>query len=215
MTVIKGKLNIRRVLMYALGMAVLALGLTLNTMTSLGAGTILCIPYTVSQLFGLDFGNMTLILYVLMIIVELILDRSNWLLTILQLPLSLVFTRFMNLYKKVIPYSSDSLPLNILVALIAVIFTGLGIFLTVNTDLIPNPADGFVNAVSAKSGLELGRTKSIIDIVCVSTSLIIGTVFGNTLAGVGIGTFLAMLLVGLVVSFINRHYKEKLLCFIA
>ena len=52
--------------------------------------------------------------------------------------------------------------------------TGLGIVLTVNTDLIPNPGDGFVNAISVKTGRELGRIKNIVDIACVLISITIG-----------------------------------------
>ena len=205
-----GKLDIKRVLVYLAGIVILALGLTLNTKTGLGAGTILSPAFSVSQIYGLSFGNVTLVLYLLMMAVELILDRRDAVRILLQLPFSLVFTRIMNFFGDIIPYKSSLLPLNMLMAVLAACLTGLGIFLTVSMKLIPNPADGFVKVISEKSGRELGRTKIIIDISCVVLALLIGLLNGRPFAGVGIGTIICMVLVGPVVSFCSRHIKDKL-----
>lgn len=45
---------------YLLGMVLLALGLTLNTKTGLGASAIVSVPFTVSQATGWNFGNLLL-----------------------------------------------------------------------------------------------------------------------------------------------------------
>ena len=208
------KLSFKRVLIYLIGMIVLALGLTLNTKTSLGASAIVSVPFTVSEAYGLDFGNMTFAIYALFIIVEIILDRRNIILTLLQLPLSIVFTRFMNIFKAVIPYSSSNLILNIAVAVVAIALTAAGAFLTIHMDLIPNPGDGLVSAISKKTGLELGRCKNCVDIGCVLVSAAVGLINGNILMGIGIGTVMSMVLVGRFLSLINRAFREKLLRFV-
>ena len=46
---------------YLLGMVLLALGLTLNTKTGLGASAIVSVPFTVSQATGWNFGDLTLV----------------------------------------------------------------------------------------------------------------------------------------------------------
>ena len=204
------KLTVKRLIVYLAGMVILAFGLTLNTKTSLGASAILSLPFTISEVFGLNFGNMTLVFYVAMVVVQLFLVKGNVLKILLQIPLSLVFTRFINLFKAVIPYQSSQLALNILVALIAICLTALGIVMTVNTDLIPNPGDGFVNSISVKSGKELGRVKNIVDLSFVGASLAVGAAKGKPLAGVGIGTVLSMILVGIVVSFFNKRFRERI-----
>ena len=204
------RLTVKRLIVYLAGMVILAFGLTLNTKTSLGASAILSLPFTISEVFGLNFGNMTLVFYVAMVVVQLFLVKGNVLKILLQIPLSLVFTRFINLFKAVIPYQSSQLALNILVALIAICLTALGIVMTVNTDLIPNPGDGFVNSISVKSGKELGRAKNIVDLSFVGVSLAVGAAKGKPLAGVGIGTVLSMILVGIVVSFFNKRFRERI-----
>ena len=49
-----------RWLFYLLGLLILAVGLTLNTKTGQGVTPIVSVPYCISQLSGLTFGNMTL-----------------------------------------------------------------------------------------------------------------------------------------------------------
>ena len=52
-----------RILFYAAGLLVLALGLTLNTKTGLGVSPIISVAYSISEIFDHNFGNMTLALY--------------------------------------------------------------------------------------------------------------------------------------------------------
>ena len=54
--------NLYRWLIYSGGMAVLALGITLNTKTGLGVSPIISVAYSVSQIFSLNFGDMTFLL---------------------------------------------------------------------------------------------------------------------------------------------------------
>ena len=71
-----------RWLIYGLGMAVLALGITLNTKTGLGVSPIISVAYSVSQIFSLNFGDMTFLLYTMFVVVQLFLrDRSEWIAT--------------------------------------------------------------------------------------------------------------------------------------
>lgn len=78
--------QLTRGIIYLMGLAILALGITLNTKTGLGVSPIIAVAYAVSELWGTDFGN-----------------------TVLQIPLSIVFTRFMNLYVAVIPNPGDGI----------------------------------------------------------------------------------------------------------
>ena len=94
-----------RCFFYLFGMLVLAMGLILNIKAGLGSSAIMPVAYTISEGAGVNFGDMTFVIYCLFIAAQMIIngkDRSC--LDLLQLPLSLVFTRFMNLFKAVIPY---------------------------------------------------------------------------------------------------------------
>ena len=106
------KSTIYRAIFYISGLLILALGIVLNTKSGLGVSPIISISYSVSVIYGLNFGNVTFALYTVFVAVEIILHlirrpEGALLLTLgkdlLQLPLSLAFTRFMNLFSALLP----------------------------------------------------------------------------------------------------------------
>ena len=62
-----------RILFYAAGLLVLALGLTLNTKTGLGVSPIISVAYSISEIFDHNFGNMMLALYSVFVVIEMVL----------------------------------------------------------------------------------------------------------------------------------------------
>lgn len=197
---------------YLLGMVLLALGLMLNTKTGLGALAIVSVPFTVSQATGWDFGNLTLVVYCLFVAAQFVIKGKNRRWTdLLQIPLSIVFTRFLNIFAAAIPYQSGNLPADIALLVVAIIFTGIGAAMTVAMQLIPNPGDGIVGTIAAVTGKELGFCKNCFDVGCVSLSLIIGLCFGNPLLGVGLGTLISMVGVGRAIAGFNYLCKRPLL----
>lgn len=203
--------KVARVGIYLAGMLILALGLILNTKSGMGASAIISMAYTVSEGMGWNFADMTLILYCLFVVAELIIDGKNrsWT-TVLQIPLSIVFTRFMNLFAVYFTYESGYLPTDLLVLAGGIICTGIGAAITVDMQIIPNPGDGIVASVSRRIGKELGLTKNFFDIGCVTISVVMGLCFGNPLLGVGLGTFLSMIGVGRVIALFNHLCKSTL-----
>lgn len=196
---------------YLAGMTLLALGITLTTLAGLGASAIVSVPYTISCGFGLSFANLTLIFYCSFVGAEFIIKgKQRSLLDLLQIPVSIVFTRFMALFQAAIGYQSGFLPTDLLVLLLGILLTGIGAATAVDMQLIPNPGDGIVNSISIRSGKELGFCKNCFDLGCVTCALLIGTLFGSPLLGIGLGTLLSMLGVGRVMAIWNRMGKQKL-----
>ena len=197
---------------YLAGMTLLALGITLTTLAGLGASAIVSVPYTISCGFELSFANLTLFFYCSFVGAEFIIKgKQRSLLDLLQIPVSIVFTRFMALFQSAIGYQSGFLPTDLLVLLLGILLTGIGAATAVDMQLIPNPGDGIVNSISIRSGKELGLCKNCFDLGCVTCALLIGTLFGGPLLGIGLGTLLSMLGVGRVMAIWNRAVKKRLL----
>ena len=200
-----------RVIIYLTGMFLLALGITLNTQAGLGASAIVSIPYAISRGTGLSFANLTLLIYCAFVVAQFIIKGKQYnLLDILQVVVSIVFTRFMALFQTIIVYKSGFLPTDLVVLALGILLTGIGASMTVDMMLIPNPGDGIVNSISIRSKKELGLCKNCFDLGCVICSLAIGLLFGNAILGVGLGTLLSMLGVGRVIAIFNHMTKEKL-----
>ena len=222
-----------RTFFYLLGLLFLALGLTLNTKAGLGVSAIISVSSSISEVFGYSFGNTTLGLYSVFIVLEIILHavrdrryeketaqalknagRKNrklvLLMDILQLPLSIVFTRVLNVFSVLIPDLSSGgkstpgeMAVRVAVLLTAIAFTGIGAAMSLDMRIIPNPIADCVRK-------EVGFTKNCVDVVNILISTFIGLFFAGHLAGVGIGTILAVIGVGRVISVFNRLFYEKM-----
>lgn len=198
---------------YLVGMLLLALGLTLNTKSGLGVSPIISVAFCTSRLLELNFGDMTFLLYVLFVAAQFwIRGKDRRMSDLLQIPLSLVFSRVLNLYDAVIPYDSAeaSFVSNLVVLLAAVLLTGIGVSMTVNMRLVPNPGDGIVAALAQRLGWEQGLGKNVFDVGCVILTCAIGLLASGHVIGIGIGTLIAMLGVGRSIALVNHLFREKM-----
>ena len=75
----RNKLIIRWVF-YLLGLLILALGIMLNTKAYLGVSPIISVPYSISHIIGFNFANMTMIVYFIFVLIEMIM-HTVWYLT--------------------------------------------------------------------------------------------------------------------------------------
>ena len=208
-----GQQKIIRYGLYILGLLILALGLTMNTKTGMGVSPIISIAYSVSLLWNLNFGDMTFLLYLVCVAVEIALQRKqNLIRNLVQIPISLVFSRVLNLYDVIIVYDCTKQPLvmKLLLLAAAMICTGVGAALTVQMQLPPNPGDGIVAAIGMAIGKEQGIAKNIVDTCCVISTCILGLVVAGKIVGIGLGTVLAMICVGRVISLFNGTLRVPL-----
>ena len=231
-----------RVLFYLLGLLVLALGLTLNTKVGLGVSPIISVSFSVSTIWGFNFGNTTLVLYALFVIAQIALHlfqyrrssagpegerlapsrridlRTALLLDALQFPLSLIFTRVLNLFSSWIPdlqraYAGafpGSLAGRLLFLCLAIALTGVGAAASLNMRLVPNPGDGIVQAIADTVGKGVGFTKNCFDVCNISVTLAISFAFAGRLTGVGVGTVVAVVGVGRVIAAFNHVFGRRM-----
>lgn len=216
-----GRKTAARIFFYILGICTLALGLTLSTKTKLGASAIIAVAFSISELSGIQLGDATFILYCLFIVVEIVLHllpgkrapsdkRKALLIDVLQLPFSVFFTRLLNVYAAWIPVP-ESPPVRIAVLVLAIILIGVGAALTLDMRLVASPGDGIVQAISDRSGLELGLTKNIVDVCCVLFTCVLTLACVHHIIGIGIGTLAGMLGTGRVIAIFNRMFGSYLI----
>ena len=120
--------------------------------------------------------------------------KKTLVMDVLQIPLSIVFTRLLNLYGVFLPDQAMWLRLGVL--LIAILLTGIGAAMSLNMRLIPNPGDGIVQAIADTFHKSVGFSKNMFDLVNITIAIVIGLSVVGELSGVGIGTVLAVIGVG-------------------
>ena len=212
---------IARLFFYFLGICILALGLTLSPKSKLAASAIIAVAFSISEISGIQLGDATFLLYCFFIAVEIVLHllpgkrtpsdkRKALIIDVLQLPFSVVFTRLLNVYAAWIPVP-EQLPVRIAVLVLAIVLIGVGAALTLDMRLVASPGDGIVQAISDRSGLELGLTKNIVDVCCVAFTCLLTLICVHHIIGIGIGTLAGMLGTGRVIAIFNRMFGAYLI----
>lgn len=218
-----------RVCFYLAGLLILAMGLTLNTKAGLGVSPIISVSYSVSQIFGLNFGNVTMAQYSLFVVVELVLhslrkgdrDRQGTrmvlVMDLLQIPLSLVFTRFLNLFGALVPDVAagaaswrENLPVRLVVLVLAILCTGVGASMSLSMRIVPNPGDGIVQAIADWLRKPIGLTKNGFDLANITLTILLGLALAGRVVGVGIGTVVAVVGVGRVMALFQHLAGRKM-----
>jgi len=215
-----------RMIIYAAGLITLALGLVLNTKAGLGVSPIISVAYFASLVLDMKFADTTLFWYCVLVLIQMTLyavrkkEKPVFVAVLLQIPFSIVFTRFMNLFSIWIPDCAadcqgtffGTLAGQMLVLLLALLCTGVGAAMTLSMRLIVNPGDGIVQSVADFTGKKVGFTKNCIDFTCfLLTSCLSFFTFGS-IRGIGIGTVIAVIMVGRVMAVFNMLFKDRLLC---
>ena len=226
------KNTILRVIFYVAGLLILALGIILNTKSGLGVSPIISVAYSIATIGGFNFGNITFLLYSVFVVVEIILHvlrnrrysgeadgaiapaahrdlKLVLVMDLLQLPLSLVFTRFMNLFSAMLP-APQNMPSKLLVLAAGIILTGIGAAMSLNMRIIPNPGDGIVQAISDCVGKPVGFTKNCFDLFNICLTISISLIFAHKLIGISLGTVVAVLGVGRVIALFNHLFMKKM-----
>lgn len=198
-----------------------ALGIILNTKSGLGVSPIISVSYSASMILGVNFGNMTFVLYTVFVLIEVLIhialkkgQGKELLITLekdlLQLPLSLVFTRFMNLFSAWIPAPENGFVLQLLVLVAGIICIGIGAAMSLDMRIIPNPGDGIVQAIADCIRKTVGFTKNCFDLFNICISISVGLIFAHRLIGIGVGTVLSVIGVGRVIALFNHLFMGKL-----
>ena len=195
-----------RVFAFSLGLFLMAFGVAISVRADLGVSPISCIPYVFSLNSTLTLGELTVVLNVALIILQIgILRRRYRLAQLFQLPAIIVFGLFIDLSMQMLsglkaPYYLWQL----LFCLVSCIVIAFGIALIVRAKLTYLPGEGLAIAITDTFKKDFGKTKISID----SSMVIIGTfsslIMLGQLQGIREGTFLATILVGYIVRHILR-----------
>lgn len=94
--------------------------------------------------------------------------------------------------------------LRIAMFVVGATLTAFSVALFFKTYIYPQVYDFFVKAVSDKYGLKLSVLKTIVDLTCLTSSVIMTFVFFGEIKGIGWGTLVMALLNGTLIGFFSK-----------
>lgn len=198
------KYTAKRIIIYIIGLIVLALGIDLNTKSQLGISPIISIPYNISQITGLMLGGVIFVYYVFLVVLQWLIQKKDFpIYQFLQVPCAFVTSAAVQVFNNILP-TSDNLVLRIFILLLAIVITAIGASMVVGMQIVPNPADGLASIIGTKLGHGFGFGKNMIDAISICVSLLIGFIATHGLLGIGIGTVISMILTGRVIALLQK-----------
>lgn len=176
-----------RMLMYLVGVAVLALGMSLQTASGLGVAALTCFATTLSMLTGKTLGFWITATYVAYIVAQLAILRSEFQPRILlELFFSTLIGGLTDLFMAVNPLHPTALPTQIATMLLSLAVTAFGVSLVVNMGVVPNAPDGLVQVIAEKLKRRFGDVKVVFDCSHVAASLALSLILMYNLGGFGV-----------------------------
>lgn len=198
----------KRLGLYFLGILILGFGIVLNTKTGLGVAAINSVPFGISEMTNLSLGMATTILYIIFVGVQLLIYQKLDFKVLLQIPFSYFMGYVLDFYNNLLNFTVTSLPVALVLLAIAILATALGAYVGVTLDLIPNPADGMVKALSQVIDKEFGKTKLFCGMMLVT--IITTYCLAGKIIGIGIGTILSAGFIGQIIVIYNRYFTKHL-----
>ena len=203
----------KRVLVYCVGLFILALGVSFSKVADLGMSPVNSIPYVLSEIFtSLSMGTWVIIVFSTYIVVQfLILGKDIQparLLQILCTTLFGYFTDFTNaLTAALLPEptavaASFALVygVRLLYLFISMLLIALGILFYLTPDLISLPGEGIMQVLAQKLHLPLHKVKMAFDVTVSLVALALSLVYFREFHGIREGTVIAAFGVGKILG---------------
>ena len=200
----------KRWAMLLMGLLIMSFGVAFSIKGNLGTSPISSLPYVTGQITGLTVGNMSIIMHVAMILLQICLLRKKYQpMQLLQLPVAVIFgylTDFAVWALGNVAYSAYWQQW--VYCIIGILLVGVGVSFEVTANTVPLAGEGVVLAVCQVSGQPFPRIKVSFDVTLVALSVILSVLFLHGLYGVREGTVAAALCVGMVSKFVNPRLQK-------
>lgn len=218
----------KRILIYLIGLLIIAVGINLSKMAGLGISPVSSVPRALEVISNGRFtlGTMVIVIYCVLVLAQLLVLRKKfkvW--NVLGVPVAIVFgwmVDFTGIDPKAIGHLMLNFPrpqnyvMSLVYLLVSMVVIGIGVFVYLRPNLVPMPAEGLAKAISEVSGKPFGDCKTFVDTGLILIALILQMIFLGGFASftgdhvvVREGTILAALCVGQIVKFIAKTFKKK------
>ena len=210
---------IRRLFLYAVGLLVMAVGVSFSVLSGLGVSPIDTIPYVTSEILKWDMGLCTAIIFALYVALQFYILRKDFpLQNLCQILVGVCFGSFISMTNRLLECllpAANTYMLQLFYVLISMACIGCGISFYIQASIISMPAEGVAQAISQKSHLTLPTAKIVFDWSVVAVSLLLCLIFLPSIQGIREGTLLAAFGVGLFLKLSLKFFQPVITGFLS
>lgn len=206
------KIKISSEIAYFAAIVLLSLAVAILSTADFGISMIVAPAYLLSlKARFLSFGQAEYVVQAIVFILLCIVLKRFRFVYFFSFGTCLIYGFVLDLWRKIpflnptaTPPGSMNLPLRIAMFVIGMILTSFSVALFFKTYLFPQVYDFFVKAVSCKYGIKLSRLKTVVDLSCLTASVIMTFSFFGEIRGIGWGTLIMALLNGTVIGYFSK-----------
>ena len=206
------ELTVKRILLFILGLFIMAFGVSFSIVSTLGTTPISSIAYALVLITNIDIGITTFVFNAALILLQFLILRSRFhKKRLLQLINCVVFGYFNTLALAVvsqIPFDGSVLMMAVFL-IVSIFMIAFGIFVYMPANIAPLPGEGCVEAVAIVTGWRFSTIKIGFDATMVAIALLMCWLWYATPFGaVNIGTVISAFMVGFTLRQINNLYAH-------
>lgn len=203
--------------LFVTGLFLMGLGIALTVRSDLGTSPISSVPYLLSMLLPLSFGQMTFLMALLYVAAQVLIygkgfPRSQYFQIIVSPVFGFCIDFAMYVTRLLVPFSYLQ---QFLTLIAGCILTAVGIYLQLLPAIIVNPGEGIVRALTWKSRRPFGTVKILFDFSLMAIAVVLSLTFFQRIIGLREGSVISAFLVGWVTRSITSvsdkwRWPEKL-----
>jgi uncharacterized membrane protein YczE len=205
---------LKRYLSLLAGLILSAAGIALVTKAGLGTSPISSLPYVLSFIGRLSFGEWTFIINMCMMVGQIAILRSSFpFMQLLQIPMTVIFSFVIDLVMFLCAsFAPDHYTSRIALLLAGCIILGAGIALQITANVVMLSGEGLVRAIASVLKKNFGTVKTVFDLSMVISAILVSLVLLGRIDGLREGTVISALIVGSIARFFIAKFSflEKL-----
>lgn len=214
------KIKISSEVTYFAAIVLLSLAVAILSAADFGISMIVAPAYLLSLKTGfLSFGQAEYVVQAFVFIVLCVVMKKFRVAYLFSFGTCVIYGFILDLWRNIpflspaiTPPRSMAMPIRVAMFIIGMILTSFSVALFFKTYLFPQVYDFFVKAVSSKYGIKLALLKTIVDISCLTASVIMTFAFFGKIEGIGWGTIVLAFLNGTVIGFFSKLF-DRAFCF--
>jgi len=198
---------IYRVLLYMLGLWILAVGVAFSVNSRLGVSPANSLPYALSTVSDISMGTWATIVFCSYILIQaLLLRRAFKPVNVLQIVFSTIFGYFVDLARWTLgDFSIPTYAGQLTMLAISILLVGLGLVFYLSVELVPMPMEGMAIAIQKKlPRFQFYQTKIFVDCMGVLAAIVVSLAGSGVVAGVREGTVISAVLIGKVMGMLMK-----------
>ncbi|MBE6976573.1 MAG: hypothetical protein E7439_05190 [Ruminococcaceae bacterium] len=206
-----------RVLIYCIGLLVIAFGVAISVNSNLGVSPVNSLPYVVSQIINVPMGTCVTVIFCFYILLQvLLLGKKFKPIQLLQIVFSTLFGYFVDFAKWAVgDFAIPTYFGQLAMLAISIILIALGVLLYMDVKLVPMPMEGLSSCIADKLSKPFPTMKTVVDCIVVAIGTALCFIFLGGLDGIREGTIITAIVTGKVIGLMKKPISPLIekLCF--